>query len=380
MKAASHRMLDSCMGDTSCDTELIEFVDSLPLLPPSEIAHDLECCGYHGQKGPKAAMSLAVYRHIRRLKQIYVHRKARSTLTPKQNVLMVGPTGCGKTHMVQLLFQQLYGLPVLIVDSTNYTEKGYVGRDIESILIRLIAIANGDTLLASCGVICLDEFDKLAGSSSNARFAGAGTTKDISGYGVQRELLTLIEGSDVDVQLEYGSGRYGNHALLSTRDIPFIACGAFSGMEMEDLGGKRIGFGTEEDVQEEAVSEVACFQKYGFIPELIGRFTRIVHFSPLDKQTLTTILLENVVPQYQYEFAEEGLELAVSDDALNHIVDQSILRGTGARGLHAELAKVIEEAAFQTFMRHREMQLTITVENGQLMCVFPEHPQSALAG
>ena len=167
---------------------------------------------------------------------------------------MLGPTGCGKTFMVELLFQHILKLPTVIVDITSFTESGYIGDDVRTILARLMLNANGNQHLAEIGVVCLDEFDKIASSSSSARFAGQGTIKDVSGYGVQRELLGMMHGANVVVPMDYGFSEYGPRVQLST-------------------------------------------QKFGFLPELIGRFTRIVSFPKLSTETLKQILTENVLPQ-----------------------------------------------------------------------------------
>ena len=360
----------SSIGDD--EARLAQYVDRLPLMPPVEMAEELERSGYKGQPRQRAALALMAYRHIRRLKRIYVDGEQRDALPPKQNVLMVGPTGCGKTYLVKLLFERLLGVPTIIVDATNFTERGYVGDDVSTMLTRLVETVRGDTTLAACGVICLDEFDKLASSSSNARFAGQGTTKDVSGYGVQRELLTLIEGTDALVPMDYGFSGHGPRLGLSTMDMPFIACGAFSGLELSRSNTtRRIGFGvgSRSGTDSGEMPDVTVFQRYGFIPELIGRFTQTMHFPALDKGTLATILCENVLPCFQNEFHAEGLDLRVTDEALSLIVEQAANRGTGARGLQTELVGVVESAAYETFMRQRNVVLTITAQDGMLTCV-----------
>src|SRR5690349_21284929 len=171
------------------------------------------------------------YRHVRRIRRIYLDGAKREQLLPKTNTLRIGPTGCGKTHLVELLFREVLRLPTVIIDITTYSETGYVGQDPSTILTRLLHAADDNPLLASVGIVCLDEFDKIASGQNNAIFAGsgAGTTKDVTGLGVQRELLKMLESSEVVVPLELTHSSYGDHVVMSTSDIAFVAAGAFSG-------------------------------------------------------------------------------------------------------------------------------------------------------
>lgn len=346
-----------------------EFIDQVPLLSPVNISIQLEKLGYKGQIDQRRALSLMAYRHVRRLKRIYLEGESPNDLPPKQNVLMLGPTGCGKTFMVELLFQNILKLPTVIVDITSFTESGYIGDDVRTILTRLMINADGDQHLAECGVVCLDEFDKIASSSSNARFAGQGTTKDVSGYGVQRELLGMIHGTDVVVAMDYGFSEFGHRVQVSTRNIPFIACGAFSGMdELLRENRSNIGFRNmpDDDLSQLTLDEVGSFQKFGFLPELIGRFSRIISFPKLSTETLKQILSENVLPQFSNEFRSEEVELTVSEAALDHLVRRSEKRDTGARGLQTELVAAVERAAFETFMEKKNARVVIDVKDGQL--------------
>src|SRR5260221_3642763 len=208
----------------------IKFVRELPIIPPKKIFQKLEEAGYRGQDEARRAVSLMAYRHVRRIKRIYLDGAKREQVLPKSNYLLIGPTGCGKTHLVELLFQQILRLPTVIIDITTYSETGYVGQDPSTILTRLLHAADDNPLLASIGIVCLDEFDKIASGQNNAIFAGAGTTKDVTGMGVQRELLKMLEAGEVVVPLELTHSTYGDHIVLSTRDIAFIPAGAVSGV------------------------------------------------------------------------------------------------------------------------------------------------------
>lgn len=353
------------------DEERREFCDSLPLISPREIDGLLIKHGYVGQDEARRAVSLMAYRHVRRLKRIYVDNYPLRSLPPKQNTLLIGPTGCGKTYIVELLFQQILQIPTVVIDITSFTESGYVGDSVQTILTRLIDETDGQPHLASCGVICLDEFDKLAASTSNTRFAGQGTTKDVSGYGVQRELLKIIEGTEVMAPMDYGYSEWGGRSQLSTRNIPFVACGVFPGLIESTEARSGMGFAADKGEKRPDSLPVkpinsASFNKFGFLPELIGRFSRVVHFSALESETLKQILRQNVLPRYIDEFRGEGLKLSVTPKALDHIVTQAQERETGARGLEAELLQILEKAAYDTFLQDRRREVKVTVKGGQL--------------
>ncbi len=337
------------------------FVNSIPLLSPRDIEEAIREEGYIGQDRAVRAVSLMAYRHIKRLKHIYLMGVKRESIPEKTNMLFVGPTGCGKTYLVEILFKKILKLPTVIVDITGFSETGYVGQDVNSILTRLIYAANMDPIAASFGIVCIDEFDKLSSGSNNAVFAGAGTTKDVSGLGVQRELLKILESTEVPVPLEFSHSDYTPKVIISTTDIDFIACGAFSGLKgvIEYNKGEHIGFGRRPigaDVDRIAVNysidEVEAarnFRDYGFLPELIGRFKRIVPFHALSKGELRKILERNVLSRYREEFKLEGKRLLIGEEVIGKVVRDSIKKETGARGLEASLVGILEDAAFEVF-------------------------------
>ncbi|MBT8495404.1 MAG: AAA family ATPase [Deltaproteobacteria bacterium] len=359
----------------------MKFVRELPDLTPRVMFEQLSERGYRGQDKARRALCLMAYRHVRRIKNIFIDGSEREDLPPKSNYLMVGPTGSGKTHLIELLFGELLKLPTALVDITTYSETGYVGQDPCTILTRLLHAADENPMLASIGIVCLDEFDKVASGQNNAIFAGAGTTKDVTGMGVQRELLKMLESSEVVVPLELTHSTYGDHVVMSTADIAFVAAGAFSGFQqvahMRQSAG-RIGFGREGSATslspdviattftDEEVESVANFQAYGFLPELIARFTRVVPFAALDAGTLRDILSTSVVDRMTHEFEMEGLELVVDDDVLDHVVVTALKRETGARGLAQALTRHLEEVAFDAFGAGAGGRVVVSLSGGEI--------------
>ena len=209
---------------------IYNYLRELKYYTPQEMLDILDRSDYIGQYRAKKALCLMAYRHINRLRKIYIDLVPIDELPTKENFLFVGPTGCGKTYLVETLFDKIIPLPHVIIDITAYSETGYVGQDIVSILTRLVYAAGGYAL-ATIGIVCIDEFDKLSSGKNNAVFSGAGTTKDVSGLGVQRELLKMLESSVVDVPVELTHSTYCPRGPFNTQNVPFIACGAFSGLK-----------------------------------------------------------------------------------------------------------------------------------------------------
>ncbi len=361
--------------------QFIKYVRELPVIAPRRIYEKLEEAGYKGQEEARRAVSLMAYRHIRRIRRIYLDGHKREQLLPKSNFLLIGPTGCGKTHLVELLFQTILRLPTVIVDITTYSETGYVGQDPNTIVTRLLHAADDNPLLASIGIICLDEFDKIASGQNNAIFAGAGTTKDVTGMGVQRELLKMLEAGEVVVPLELTHSTYGDHIVMSTADIAFIAAGAFSGFQQvaRRRGAiDRIGFGRKKPpgsgasdaiavtLTTEEVENIANFQAYGFLPELMARFTRMVPFRALDHDTLKEILRANVIERLQREFEDEGFRLTVTEPVLEFVIGESMRRETGARGLSSLLTRYLEDAAFEAFAETAGGDICLELVGGEI--------------
>ncbi|ATB30567.1 AAA family ATPase [Melittangium boletus] len=358
-----------------------ERVAALEVLSPRQIDQRLTELGYRGQREARRAASVLAYRHVQRLRRIHLEGLAPEP-GARENCLFLGPTGSGKTFLVELLFREVLGVPTVIVDATQFSETGYVGDDVRTMLSRLYEAADGDVAWASCGAICMDEFDKLATSRSDARFAGQQTTKDVSGFGVQRSLLNLLSAARADFPPDFGFTSRTPPLPLELSAITFIACGAFSGLKgtAEETGGtrERLGFGRDvrkrevaiaEQVTEEQIEQTAAFARYGFIPELIGRFSRIVSFSPLDAATLGNILEDNVLRGYEREFSLEGLELVVEPSVREWVVARALKRETGARGLRAALVPQLERVAYEHFGEPEVSTVRLVLDGEQVRAV-----------
>jgi ATP-dependent protease Clp, ATPase subunit len=294
-------------------------------------------------------------------------------------MLFVGPYGCGKTYLVEILFRDILRLPTVVIDMTGFSETGYVGQDVNSILTRLLYASDMSLAYAAIGIVCLDEFDKLASGQNSAVFSGAGTTKDVSGLGVQRELLKMLESIEIPVPLEYTHSDYAPKAMMTTQDVGFVACGAFSGLKglIEQKSGEHIGFdrtplsGEQEKIAvsytEDDVMLAHNFMSYGFLPELIGRFRRIVPFTALTREQLSQILRSTLLAQYSNEFQLEGKELVVSESVLDRVVEESLKKETGARALEASLMRYLEEAAFEAFSEPAARRVSLSVREGRIV-------------
>lgn len=350
------------------------YLSSMLLLSPKEIYQRLEELGYQGQEDARRSVCLCAYRHMKRLKSIHTQRISRNKLPPRSNAILIGPTGCGKSYIIELLFGEILKLPYAIVEMTRYTEAGYVGDDVSNILNLLVDAAHGNHELAECGIVALDEFDKIAGRDSILRFAG-GSTKDVSGYGVQRELLKMIEGADVQFTKGYGPINFGHREIISTRDITFFGLGTFTGFTATDFN-INIGFmqriKKQADKREIAYSlnaeeadDIDRFQTYGFIPELIARFDRILPFQPLDACILKRIL-DDKIQRNKIEFKEEGFELHVDNGVCDLFVEEALKKKTGARGLDSAIIKHIEDIGFEYFGQNKTGTVILKLKKGQL--------------
>ncbi len=345
-------------------TEFIDIIDSIPLLTPAKMYEVLSQYEYIGQEPARRAVCLMAYRHVSRIKKIYVEQIDRNRLPSKENILLLGPTGCGKTFLIELLFQKVLKIPTAVIDITSYSETGYVGQDVPTILTKLLFAARNVPELATIGIICIDEFDKISSGKNTTLFAGQGTSKDVTGIGVQRELLKLLESSEIDIPSEISHSSYAPRIVINTRDIPFIACGAFTGFKNAIKNTSNVNYSSETNigfrtfsnnkhfssiVTREDVERAANFESYGILPELIGRFSRIIPFDPLSENTLKEILRSNTVNKYANELALDGISLIVEERVYDEIVKRCIRKETGARGLKSILTEYIEDACFRAY-------------------------------